>query len=95
MRSHAIELVIDPGGDGQRRVPFTVSEADVDDAIDYGRAERDAPLADQFDAAAYHMVLELRVCTGDDIELPWVLVRNGRIVGRNAAAMGVSESDLG
>jgi hypothetical protein len=47
-------------------------------------------------AAAYHMVLELRVCR--DVERisgePWVLLQNGKIVARNHLAAGVRDEDL-
>lgn len=89
------ELVVNAGAAGQERVRFAVSEADLDDALDYGRAERSQPLDEQVRAAAYHMVLEGSVRPIDDFaDGPWVLLRRGRIVARNHLAAGVRESDL-
>ena len=89
-------LLFHPGSDHEERIPFSVSEASIDDAIDYGRAERAMPFNEQIDATAYHMVLELHVCR--DAERignePWVIVRDRRIIGRNHLAMGVREDDL-
>jgi hypothetical protein len=90
------QLVFHPADDDRERIPFTVSEADLDDAVDVGRAERSQSLAQRMRAAAYHMVLELRVCR--DVERisgePWVLLQNGKIVARNHLAAGVRDEDL-
>ena len=89
------QLVLNPGDDDQQRIAFTVSEADVDDALDYGRAERGDPLDQQLADAAYHMVMTGRVTPIDRVtDEPWVLVRDGRIAARNAAAADVTEADL-
>jgi hypothetical protein len=89
------ELVFNPASPAQRRVRFSVSEADIDDAVGYGRAKRDDPLDRQLSDAAYHMVLELQVASIEEVtELPWVILRDGRIIGRNAGAMSVREADL-
>jgi hypothetical protein len=32
-------LLFHPGTDHEERIPFSVSEASIDDALDYGRAE--------------------------------------------------------
>ena len=34
-------LLFHPGAEREERMPFSVSEANIDDALDYGRAERD------------------------------------------------------
>lgn len=90
------ELVFHPGTHKQERIAFTVSEADLDAALDYGRAERNTPFQEQMLAAAYHKVLELNVC--NDVERiagePWVIARSGRIIGRNVGAIDLSEDDL-
>lgn len=91
-----LQLVFNPATDDEERIAFTVSEADLDDARDYGRVEADMVFDEQISATAYHMVLELRVC--DDVERiggePWVVVRNGRIIARNHLAASVGDSDL-
>ena len=89
------QLVLNPGADNQERIALTVSEADIDDAVDYGRAEAGDPIEKQMVDAAYHAVMEGRVRPVDRVcDEPWVLVHRGTIVARNAAASGVSESDL-
>ena len=89
-------LVFHPATDDEERIPFSVSEGNIDDALDYGRAEHEMSINGQIDATANHMVLELDVC--DDSERiggePWVIVRDGRIIGRNHLAMGITEDDL-
>ena len=90
-------LLFNPATDDEERIAFTVSEANIDDAIAYGRADRTKSLSAQIDATAYHMVLELEVCA--DVERicdePWVIVRDGRIVGRNLLAAHIRTDDLG
>ena len=89
-------LLFHPGSDHEERIPFSMSEANIDDALDYGRVERAMQFNEKIDATAYHMVLELNVCR--DVERissePWVIVRDGRIAGRNHLAMSVREDDL-
>jgi len=89
-------LLFNPATDDEERIPFTVSEANIDDAIAYGHAERTKSLSQQIDATAYHMVLQLEVCT--DVERicdePWVIVRDGRIIGRNLLAAHIQNDDL-
>jgi hypothetical protein len=89
-------LLFHPGTDHEERIPFSVSEANIDDALDYGRAERGMSFNQQMDATAYHMVLDLNVCRDAEriSSEPWVIVRDGRIVGRNHLAMSVREDDL-
>jgi hypothetical protein len=90
------QIVVHPGTGRSRRVAFAVSEFDLDDALDYGRAQRADPLDRQMADAAYHMVIEGIVpgLGNDHLDAPWVLVRDGRIVARNHMAMGVRDSDL-
>jgi len=90
------ELVMCPGSARQERIRFAVSEANLDDAIDYGRVSADDPLDRQVRDCAYHMVLELDVCRSAEriTEEPWVLLRNGRIIARNALAADIDEDDL-
>jgi len=89
-------LLFNPGTECEERFPFTVSEANIDDALDYGRAERDMTFDQQIDSTAYHLVLELDVCR--DAERigrePWVIVRDGRIIGRNHLAVNFQADDL-
>ena len=95
IRPSKFALVFDPGTEDECRVPFSLSEADLDDAIDYGRVERDDPFDVQLSRCAYHMVMELRVCDDERIfERPWVVVRSGSIIAWNHLAMGVTEADL-
>ena len=91
------ELVFNPGTDRVERLPFTVSEAQLEDGIDVGRVETDKPFDEQLRQCAYHMVLELQVCNKIDriSEEPWVLVCRGKIFRRNHLAMGITEHDLG
>ena len=90
-----LQLVFNPGDDAEKRITFTVSESDIDDAVDFGRARTADPLDLQISDAAYHKVMDQRVCRDERIfELPWVILRDGRIIARNHMAMGVTEADL-
>ncbi len=89
------QLILDPGSDVEERIPFTISEADLEDAIDMGRAERSDPFDRQISACAYHMVVERRVCQDERLfDSAWVVVRDGKIIARNAGAMDVTQDDL-
>lgn len=89
------DLVLDPGTGDQQRLPFDVTPADIDDAADYGRAQRSDPPDRRRNDAAYHKVLEGLVATVEQVcDQPWVLVRDGRIVARNAGAADITEADL-
>ena len=90
------ELVFHPGTKREERIGFTVSEANLDDGISYGRVEADDPIQEQMLACAYHMVLELEVCR--DVERiagePWVIAYRGKIIGRNVGAVDVRDEDV-
>lgn len=90
------ELIFNPGTDEQERIAFTVSEADLENALDYGRAEASDSIQKQMANAAYHKVMDLGVC--DDVERvceePWVVVQRGRIIARNVQAIDITEADL-
>jgi hypothetical protein len=86
-------LVLHPGEPSQERIDFAMSEADLDDAEDYGRAERNDEFQKRLRDAAYHKVLELEV-TERVLEEPWVLLHDGTITARNHLAMGIREEDL-
>ena len=90
------ELIFNPGTDEAERVSFAVSEADLDDCTDMGRAERTDPLDKQMRQCAYHMVLELRVCADAEriSSEPWILVYRGKIIARNHLAASITEDDL-
>lgn len=82
------QLVFNPGDDAEERVAFTIS--DIEDALDYGRVERHDPFDKQLSGTAYHMVLNMNVCKDERIfERPWVILRSGKIIGRNHSAIGV------
>ncbi len=82
------ELVFHSGDKSEERIPFTVSEKDLDDGMDYGMVEPAETLLGQSRQAAYYMVLDLRVCS--DVEKlggqPWILVTDGDIICQNAAS---------
>jgi hypothetical protein len=89
-------LIFNPATDREERIPFTVSEANLEDALDYGRAERDMPFDEQIDATAYHMVLDLNVCADPEriSSEPWVIVRDNRVIGRNHLIAEIDDEDL-
>jgi hypothetical protein len=78
-------LVLNPDTNSAESIPFSVSEADIDDAIDFGRVERGDSLEKQINDAACHKVMELRV-TRRILHEPWALERDG---SRVAASAGV------
>lgn len=86
-------LILHPGEPVQERIGFTMSEADLDDAEDYGRANGNDDLQKRLRDAAYHKVLELDI-TPRILDEPWVLLHEGTIVGRNHLAAGISEEDI-
>jgi hypothetical protein len=75
-------LVLDPNGKNPQRIPFTVSEGDIEDAIDFGRVKRSDPLDKQIKDAAYHKVMELAV-DRRVLDSFWLLVCNGEVIARN------------
>ena len=58
------QLVFNPGQAAAQRIPFSISESDIEDALDYGRVERHEPFDKQLSDTAYHMVLASPV--------PWI-----------------------
>jgi hypothetical protein len=90
-----IQLVLHPGTERQERIAVVVSERDIDDAVDYGRASAKEPMTRQARNAAYHMVMEGNVVAVDRVcGEPWVLVQRDRIFAANAAAARITEADL-
>ena len=95
MATNRFQLVFDPGSTDEEQIPFTISEDDIDDAISYGRVERDEPFEKQISGAAYHKVMQLNVT--DDVrnfESAWVVLQNKKIIARNVGAVDVAEEDL-
>jgi len=94
--NRSFQLVFDPGTEDEARIAFTISEADIDDAIDYGRVERGEPFESQIEGAAYHMVMNQRVCADERIfERGWVVLHGGAIIARNHMAASITEDELG
>ena len=73
------ELVWNEGTDRERREPLVVSEADIDDAVDYLGADAGDTLEKQAVSAAYRMATD-RGAGRDEL---WVLYQDGRRIAAN------------
>jgi len=96
-RSHSmVQLIFHPATDDEERITFTVSEANLEDAISFGRVEDTMPFDEQISRTAYHMVLELLVCedVGRICGQPWVVLRDAKIVACNHLAGHVRAEEL-
>ena len=88
-------MLVCPGTARQARIPFVLSEGDVESAIEDGMANPDDPLDQQLADTAHYMVVTRKVCQDARLlSCPWIVVHNGVIVGRNALAADISLKDF-
>jgi hypothetical protein len=88
-------MLVHPGTPQQTRIPFSLSECDIERAIEDGMANAGDGLFTQLADTAYYMVVTRRVCQDTRLlSAPWVVVHNGVIVGRNARAANVTIRDV-
>jgi len=88
-------MLVCPGTSRQARIPFSLSEGDVENAIEDGVTSPDDPLDKQLADTAYYMVVTRRVCQDTRLlSCPWIVVCNGQIIGRNALAADISLTDF-
>lgn len=75
-------LVLHPDEENEERIPFSVSEHDLDGAVDYGRSNSDGSMEQQMNETAIHKIIELEI---DEriIEHPWILFKGGTELARN------------
>ena len=82
-------LIFNPGTDEEERFAFTVSEGDVQEALECQRARKIDPINKQLSSGAFHKVMELRVCPDRErlYREAWIIYRNDRPIGLNDAAL--------
>jgi len=94
-RINNFALIIDPRHKHICVMPFALTERDLDDALSDGMASAEDGFDQQLSDTAYYMVITRRVCADKRmVSRPWVVVRNGRIIGRNVRAAHVSNGDI-
>ena len=95
-RSNRFSLIISPRTIHRTTLRFSLTERDLDDALSDGMASAEDPFDRQLSDTAYYMVITRRVCKDSRlVSQPWVVVRNGFIIGRNARAVHISNGDIG
>ena len=94
-RVNKFALIISPRTIHRTTLRFSLTERDLDDALSDGMASAQDSFDRQLSNTAYYMVITRRVCKDSRlVSQPWVVVRNGFIIGRNARAAHVSHGDI-